>query len=60
MLFSVLPANAAQTVANQLVQAGVGAILNYAPITLAVPPEVRVQYIDPVAHLQHMTFYLTP
>ncbi len=54
-----VPAEAAQEVANQLVQAGVRAILNYAPITLAVPPEVHVQYIDPVAHLQHMTYYLS-
>ncbi|MBN1564262.1 MAG: redox-sensing transcriptional repressor Rex [Anaerolineae bacterium] len=55
-----VPAKAAQNVANLLAQAGVRAILNYAPITLAVPPNVRVQYIDPVAHLQHMTFYLKP
>jgi redox-sensing transcriptional repressor len=54
------PAEQAQMVANQLIQAGVRAILNYAPISLAVPPYVRVQYIDPVAHLQHMTFYLEP
>lgn len=53
-----VPAESAQAVANELVLAGVRAILNYAPITLAVPPEVQVQYIDPVAHLQHMTFYL--
>jgi redox-sensing transcriptional repressor len=54
------PADQAQMVANQLVQAGIRAILNYAPISLAVPPHVHVQYIDPVAHLQHMTFYLDP
>jgi len=36
----------------------VKAILNYAPITLAVPPDVHVQYIDPATHLQHMTYYL--
>ncbi|MBN1680377.1 MAG: redox-sensing transcriptional repressor Rex [Anaerolineae bacterium] len=53
-----VPADQAQFVANQLAQAGVKAILNYAPITLAVPVGVRVQYIDPVAHLQHMTYYL--
>ena len=53
-----VPAEEAQAVANQLVQAGVSAILNYAPITLAVPPETQVQYIDPVAHLQHMAYYL--
>ena len=54
------PADQAQVVANQLIQAGIRAILNYAPISLAVPPYVHVQYIDPVAHLQHMTFYLEP
>jgi redox-sensing transcriptional repressor len=52
------PADQAQAVANQLIQGGVRAILNYAPISLAAPPYVHIQYIDPVAHLQHMTFYL--
>ena len=53
------PASAAQTVADLCVKGGVRAILNYAPINLAVPDQVRVQYIDPVAHLQRMTYYLT-
>jgi redox-sensing transcriptional repressor len=54
------PAHAAQEVADTLVQAGVRAILNYAPITIQVPPGVRVQYIDPVVHLQSMSYYLEP
>jgi redox-sensing transcriptional repressor len=53
-----VPAEAAQEVCDQLVAAGVRAILNYAPITLTVPPNVHVQYIDPVMHLQRMTYYL--
>lgn len=53
-----VPLEAAQEVAGQLVKAGVRAILNYAPINLSVPEGVQVQYIDPVVHLQHMTFYL--
>jgi redox-sensing transcriptional repressor len=53
-----VPADSAQQVADTLVEAGVRAILNYAPITLNVPPEVQVQYIDPVVHLQRMTYYL--
>lgn len=53
-----VPAAAAQEVADKLVQAGVRAILNYAPITLNVPNNVKVQYIDPSTHLQRMTFYL--
>ncbi len=52
------PAKAAQDVADLCVQGGVRAILNYAPINLAVPAEVRVQYLDPVTHLQRMTYYL--
>jgi redox-sensing transcriptional repressor len=53
-----VPASAAQAVVDELVGAGVKAILNYAPITVAVPPGVQVQYIDPVIHLQRMTYYL--
>jgi redox-sensing transcriptional repressor len=53
-----VPPSAAQQVAQTLVEAGVLAILNYAPITLTLPPGVRVQNIDPVAHLQHMAYYL--
>jgi redox-sensing transcriptional repressor len=53
-----VPASDAQEVADQLVKAGVKAILNYAPISLNVPEDVRVQYIDPVTHLQRMTYYL--
>ena len=54
----VVPATAAQEAADQLVQAGVKAILNYAPVSLNVPEDVRVQYIDPATHLQRMTYYI--
>ena len=53
-----VPASSAQEMADLLVKAGVKAILNYAPISLNVPGGVRVQYIDPVTHLQRMTYYL--
>lgn len=53
-----VPAGEGQKVADILVKAGIKAILNYAPITLNVPPDVQVQYIDPVIHLQRMTYYL--
>lgn len=52
-----VPAASAQGVADKLVQAGIKAILNYAPIHLAVPDGVRVQHIDPAIHLQRMTYY---
>jgi redox-sensing transcriptional repressor len=53
-----VPAAAAQEVTNQLVEAGVKAILNYAPISLSVPAGVRLQYLDPSIGLQRMTYYL--
>ena len=53
-----VPAASAQEMADQLVKAGIKAILNYAPTSLNVPSNVRVQYIDPATHLQRMTYYL--
>jgi redox-sensing transcriptional repressor len=53
-----VPVEHAQQVTNLLVDAGVKAILNYAPINISVPANVHVQYIDPVLHLQRMTYFL--
>ena len=53
-----VPAGAAQEVADKLIEVGVRAILNYAPITLSVPDGIQVQYIDPIMHLQRMAYYL--
>jgi redox-sensing transcriptional repressor len=53
-----VPVDHAQYVTNLLVEAGVKSILNYAPINISVPQDVHVQYIDPVLHLQKMTYYL--
>jgi redox-sensing transcriptional repressor len=58
MAMLAIPAEVAQNIADQLVAAGVQAILNYAPINLNVPPQVQVQNIDPVGKLQHMTYYI--
>lgn len=53
-----VPAQVAQEVSEDIVDAGIEAILCYAPTSLKVPKNVKVQYIDPVLHLQHMTYYL--
>jgi redox-sensing transcriptional repressor len=58
MAIIAVPAAAAQAVANELIEVGIKAILNYAPITLSVPDNIQVQYIDPVMHLQRMAYYL--
>ena len=52
------PASSAQKVIDALVECGVKAILNYAPIAAQVPSHVHVKDIDPVLSLQSMTFYL--
>jgi redox-sensing transcriptional repressor len=53
-----VPSAAAQQVADQLVEAGIEAILCYAPTSINVPSTVRLEYIDPVLHLQHMTYHI--
>lgn len=53
-----VPAAAAQQTADALVACGVRSLLSYAPITITVPRGVHVRYIDPVASLQTMTYYL--
>lgn len=58
MAIIAVPARGAQEVADKLVEAGVRAILNYAPIIVRVPDHVKIRHIDPVIALQSMTFYL--
>jgi redox-sensing transcriptional repressor len=58
MAMLCIPAATAQGVTDKLVEAGVKGILNYAPTSLKVPPDVRVQYIDPAIGLQRMAYYL--
>jgi len=53
-----VPGLQAQGVVDELIEAGVKAILNYAPVNLNVPNGVYIQNTDPVTHLQRMTYYL--
>ena len=41
-----VPAEAAQAVTDRFVQAGIGGIVNFAPVALRVPPHVVVETID--------------
>ena len=52
------PASAAQDVCNRLVQAGVGAILNFAPTVLNVSPTVLLRQVDFAVELQALAFYV--
>ncbi len=51
-------ADAAQGVADILVECGVKGILNYAPVALRVPDGTQLKDIEPVLALQSMTYYL--
>ena len=53
-----VPATKAQEVVDLLIEAGVRAILNYAPVIVQVPDGVWVRHIDPVSLLHSMTYYL--
>jgi len=54
----VTPAEAAQDVADRLVQAGVKAILNFAPVQLAVPADVVVKSVNMALELETLSFSL--
>lgn len=53
-----VPASEAQKVSKILVEAGIKAILSYAPIPLNHPSDIYVEYIDPIIQLQHISYYL--
>lgn len=52
-----VPASAAQSTAELLVEGGVEAILNFAPAKLRVDPKVYVQNIDLSIELQSLAYY---
>ena len=51
------PPSAAQDAAEQLVDAGVRSILNFAPTVLDVPPHVLVREVDVAVELQILAFH---
>lgn len=54
-----VPAEAAQNVADRLVAAGIRGILNFAPISVTVPPEVSVQGVDLAVQLEQLSFKMS-
>jgi redox-sensing transcriptional repressor len=58
MAIVAVPAEAAQTVTDQLVAAGIRTILNFAPTRLRVPRDVRLKDVDLTIELETLSFYL--
>jgi redox-sensing transcriptional repressor len=52
----VVPAPAAQSVADRLIQAGIEGIVNFAPVTLVVPPEISLVGVDLAVELEQLSF----
>lgn len=50
------PSPFAQEIADKLVNSGVKAILNFAPVVLNVPPEVELRNVDLAVNLEVLTF----
>ena len=53
-----VPSEAAQAVTDQLVAAGIRAVLNFAPTRLKVPRDVRLTQVDLSIELETLSFYL--
>jgi len=55
----VVPAAAAQEAADRLVAAGVDGIVNFAPVTLVLPPHVQNVGVDLAIELEQLSFAVT-
>ena len=53
-----VPAAAAQAVAEQVVEAGIRAILNFSPGSLRVPPGAKLKNVDLTVSLESLSFFL--
>ncbi|CAN5865858.1 redox-sensing transcriptional repressor Rex [soil metagenome] len=53
-----VPAAAAQSVLNEVVGAGIKAVLNFSPGALTVPADVKVKSVDLTVSLESLSFFL--
>jgi redox-sensing transcriptional repressor len=53
-----IPASVAQQVVNELVAAGIQAILNFAPVVLEVPENVVVNNVDLAVELENLSYFI--
>ena len=53
-----VPGDTAQTVADKLVLTGINGILNFTPVRLSLPENIRVHHIDLAVELQTFIYFL--
>jgi redox-sensing transcriptional repressor len=51
-----VPAEAAQAVADQLIAAGIRGLLNFAPVSLQLPPDIALNAVDVAVSLEQLSF----
>ncbi|GAG44705.1 unnamed protein product, partial [marine sediment metagenome] len=52
------PATSAQEVADKLAKGGVKGILNFAPVRISVPKEIRLKNVDLSMQLETLSYFL--
>lgn len=58
MAILTVPASSAQLVTNQIVEAGIQAILNFSPTVLDVPENVVVNSVDLAVELENLSYFI--
>ena len=51
-----VPPDTAQEVADQLVEAGIRGLLNFAPVSIQVPADVALNAVDVAVQLEQLSF----
>jgi redox-sensing transcriptional repressor len=54
-----VPAEVAQDVADQLVEAGIRGLLNFAPVSIQVPEDVALNAVDVAVQLEQLSFQVS-
>lgn len=57
LAISTVPSKHSQEVVDQIIDAGITAILNFAPDRVTVPADVTIQYIDLTTELQTLIYF---
>ena len=58
MAILTVPASSAQIVVNEMVAAGIQAILNFSPVVLDVPENVVVNSVDLAVELENLSYFI--
>ena len=54
-----VPADFAQDVADQLIEAGVRGLLNFAPVSISVPSHIAINSVDLAVQLEQLSFQVS-